>query len=148
MRTTDLDNPRAHKIEVFRPEYHAFVYKAIFEVADEAVGRDVVDQLLAQYGVSREQFNDPEAWISGAFTEAFLRVLYEKANDPRIFTRVGRLAMTPAHLGPRHAFMRAFANPMVAYVAIAKSSGTMQKTSTYAVQKTGNSSCTLQVIPV
>jgi signal transduction histidine kinase len=148
MRTTDLDNPRAHKIEVFRPEYHAFVYKAIFEVADEAVGRDLVDQLLAQYGVSREQFNDPEAWISGAFTEAFLRVLYEKANDPRIFTRVGRLAMTPAHLGPRHAFMRAFANPMVAYVAIAKSSGTMQKTSTYAVQKTGNSSCTLQVIPV
>jgi signal transduction histidine kinase len=148
MTTTVHDTLPAAKIEVFRPEYHAFVYRAIFEVADEAVGRDVVDQLLTRYGVKREQFSDPEAWVSGAFTEAFLQDLYARADDPRIFTRVGRLAMTPAHLGPRHAFMRAFANPMVAYVLIAKSSGTMQKTTTYEVQRTSKSTCTLQVVRV
>jgi signal transduction histidine kinase len=148
MLSTNLESPPAARIEVFRPEYHAFVYKAVFEVADEAVGRDVVDQLLARYGVKREQFSDPEAWVSGAFTEAFMQDLYAKADDPRIFTRVGRLAMTPAHLGPRHAFMRAFATPMMAYVLIAKSSGTMQKTRTYAVQRTSKSTCTLEVVPV
>ena len=148
MTTTDLDTHAPTKIEVFRPEYHAFVYKAIFEVADQAVGREIVDQLLARYGVKREAFDDPEAWISGAFTEAFLQDLHERAGDPRIFVRVGRLAMTPAHLGPRHAFMRAFATPMVAYVLIAKSSQTMQKTRTYAFRRTGKSSCILESVPV
>jgi signal transduction histidine kinase len=148
MTTTELDKPPAAKIEVFRPEYHAFVFKAVFEVADEAVGREIVDQLLARYGVKREQLSDPEAWVSGEFCEAFLQDLYERADDPRIFTRIGRLAMTPAHLGPRHAFMRAFANPMVAYVLIAKSSGTMQKTRTFAFHRTSKSTCVLDVVPV
>lgn len=136
------------EVAVFKPELHAFAYRAIFEVGDQVVGAKVIDDLLSDYGLTRDQFLDPEAWVSLEFTESFLDRLYKLARDPQIFTRVARLAMSPKYLGPRGAFIRAFASPMAAYLLVARTAGTMNKTGTYVVERTGRSSCVLTFTPV
>ena len=144
---TDEKN-RSPELDIFRPELHAFVYKAIIEEADQAIGPSAVDALFAEYHLKRNQLLDPEAWVSLAFTEAFLDDLYREAKDPQIYGRVGRLVMSPRYLGPRYAFIRAFQSPMSTFMLVAKTVGTMNKTGTYMAERTGRSSCVLTFIPV
>src|SRR5262245_35753868 len=72
-------------IEVFRPELHAWVYKAVLEVADKDLGEGGTDALLKDFGLLRGQLLDHEAWVSLEFTEVFFDELMKRTGDPDLF---------------------------------------------------------------
>ncbi len=128
---------QAENIEVFGPELHAWVLRAVFEVFDEALGKQRVDATLEKFGVTREQLSDPEAWLFQEFVEAWFNELINAGGEPELFDRAARLALSPRYLGPLYALVRTLGSTESTYFRVAKTSPRYNKGATYTVEKKG-----------
>jgi signal transduction histidine kinase len=114
-------------MEVFRPEVHALFLSPFLDELRSVHGDAEVQALVASFGISEESLRDKEAWVSLEFCEEFCRRLYERHNDPAIFDRCGRLALTPRYLGILRPLFRAFGTPMFAFTQAASAASRFNK---------------------
>lgn len=83
----------------------------MLETAEQEFGQAGVDKLLAELGTNRAELQDPNAWFSLEFAEAFLEALATRAPDPGALDRAGRLAFSPRYLGIVYPLIRSFGSP-------------------------------------
>lgn len=118
-------------------ELHAFGFRAILEVAREALGPAVIDQILASLGVNSTELEDPNAWFSAEFAEALIAEVTERTKDPTWLARAMRLGVSPRYLGTLYPLVHAFGSPQFAYRQIVKQSGRFNKITSWSLDSVG-----------
>jgi signal transduction histidine kinase len=95
-------------MELYRPEVHSMFLRPFLDDTRDALGAQMLGQLLEPFGAREEQLRDETAWVSLEFCEAFFEHLMSLRNDPTIFDRCGRMVLEPRYLGIVRPVFRAF----------------------------------------
>jgi hypothetical protein len=96
--------------EVLAPELHAGPVGTILDVAEERVGAACVKGWQDEWGVDVRKLVTERAWLSLSFVERLFDRIVREAG-PDVLDRIGRLSMSPKHLGPIYPFFRALGTP-------------------------------------
>jgi signal transduction histidine kinase len=100
---------------------------AYLEATRDAIGHDAVEELLRPYGITSKQLEDPNAWVSVEFAEAFLGAMVARVPDPNHLRRATELGMTQKYLGALLPLLSLFGTPLFMYQQEAKAATRFNK---------------------
>jgi signal transduction histidine kinase len=120
-------------VEIFKPEMCAFPLRAYVDATREAIGSDALEAMLLPYGIDSSGFEDPTAWYSLEFVEAFIRDMLERCNEPGYLERATRLGMTPKYLGALFPLFRALGSPLFAFQQEARAAARFNRCGTWSL---------------
>lgn len=95
--------------EVLGLELQAWGLLAMVDLADAAVGKEMVDELFRRWGVDVRELIRTRAWIRFSFAERLMESLADRCG-PDIVDRAGWASMSPKYLGPIYPLVRAIGN--------------------------------------
>lgn len=121
----------------FRPHLHAFGMKALLLVALDELGSDGLAEMLGSLGVRQEQLEDPEAWFSLEFVEAFFAAFVKRTGELAVLDRVASESVSRRSLGFVHTLFKSFGTPAFAYEQIAKSTSRFNKIGEFTLDRLG-----------
>jgi signal transduction histidine kinase len=113
--------------DVFRSEVHSLFLRPFIDDAQAKLGGEAVASLLAGLGVTEQQLRDETAWVSLRFCEDFFEALLAAGEDPGMFDRCGRLAVSPRYGGILRPLFRAVGDPLFAYRQVSQATGRFNK---------------------
>lgn len=112
--------------EVQAPDISVRVLAPLLAYLASQVDRETVDGAVRDAGLEPSQVVDPDAWVSGAFAEAFIRAFVRRTHGldtspPRshpvwqLWRMAGRQTVERRAMGPAWHVVRAFASPAIAF---------------------------------
>ncbi|MEM6960322.1 MAG: ATP-binding protein [Myxococcota bacterium] len=130
-------------MQVFRPEVHNLLIRPFMDDTRDALGEEALLDILEPFGVTQEELEDPNAWLSLEFVEAFFERLVALRNDPTLFSRCGRRVVSPKYFGFLRPLFRAFNSPMFTFTQVVKAGPRVNKIASMQVERTGTHALTL-----
>jgi signal transduction histidine kinase len=134
-------------VDIFRPNLHAFGLRAFMDEARATIGTDKLASILQSYNVTASELEDPDAWLSLEFTEAFLDDLIKAAQDPQFLDRAARSSLSRKYLGPLYTLLRALGDVSSTYERVAKATPRFNKTGVFVVEEQSEGRCQLRFTP-
>lgn len=136
-------------MEIFKQELHVFPMRAYLDATRDAIGADALDELLRPYGITAQSFEDPNAWISVEFAEAFLQDMIARCADPSHFARATRLGMAPKYLGALFPLFAAFGTPLFTFQQHARAATRFNKAGSWRFEggRPGFARISFQALP-
>lgn len=119
---------------------HVFAIRAFLDDSREVLGREKLDALLAEFGVTPEEMEDPSAWIRLELFEGLLNRLFEVRKDPALIERCGRKGLSLHYLGPLMPLLSTFGSPVYTYQWLAKELPRFNKRMQCKWERTGKTS--------
>ncbi len=135
-------------MEPLRPEVHSLFLRPFLDDAERILGREHLDHILETLGTSRTTFHDQNAWVSLAFCEGLFEQIDNACDDPALFERCGRLALTPRYAGILRPLFRAFNSPRFAYSQVVRATPRLNKVGQMELTRIEESRATIRYHPV
>jgi signal transduction histidine kinase len=121
-------------MEVHRAELCAFPLRAYVDATRDAIGSSALEQMLAPYGIRARDLEDPNAWYSLEFVEAFLRDMVAHCGMDHL-DRATLLGMTPKYAGALLPLFVAFGSPLFAFQQESRAAARFNKTGVWDLEE-------------
>lgn len=122
-------------MEVFKPEMCAFPLRAYVDATRDSVGSEALEEMLRPYGIKASDLEDPTAWYSLEFIEAYMADMLRSCPEPDYLERTTRLGMSAKYMGPFLPLLRALGSPLFAFQQEARAAARFNRLGTWVLQE-------------